>query len=157
MPTTRSSLRTLTPQATLTDLGDENPANIVKPRHLRTPSAADLEKGVVADLGDLPPEPEVLEAEAKEAADDAFCVGWDVDDPSNPQNWSRRRRWALTILSSTVSVILSCGSLDVWSLACGDADRACLAPSAAAPRGPYCRSRGGLRKDEQTAVQEDSD
>ena len=36
---------------------------------------------------------------------DEHKVGWDgPNDPANPQNWSLRRKWAITVLSTLLTV-----------------------------------------------------
>lgn len=42
---------------------------------------------------------------AKEDEKDPNEVGWDgPDDPENPQNWSKKKKWYLTVLLSTATV-----------------------------------------------------
>ena len=85
------------------DEPEKDPLSIAHSGHLR--SAGELEKGVVQKFGDLPDD-NLPTAEAIEENDAAFLVNWDEHDPENPMEWSKTKRWYLTMLTSTVSPLV---------------------------------------------------
>jgi len=55
-----------------------------------------------AEEGRLPiPSPSVsAEHDMKHPEKDSFLVTWDgKDDPENPKNWTKRQKWAATLVS----------------------------------------------------------
>ena len=53
----------------------------------------------------LPKEGDGLPPHKEVSSPDPDLVRWDgPDDPENPQNWSYRRKWAITILSVLMTV-----------------------------------------------------
>ena len=60
--------------------------------------------------GDDPQDPrpkqgDIIPPSKEVSSPDPDLVGWDgPDDPENPQNWSTRRKWAVTVLSVLMTV-----------------------------------------------------
>jgi hypothetical protein len=74
-------------------------------------AAVDLEKGVESRVGSARSEDGTLndhDAPAEEAATerDPDIVDWDgPDDPENPQNWTKGRKWGLISVLAAVTLV----------------------------------------------------
>lgn len=57
------------------------------------------------DIHEPPPKTRDYIARPSEAESDPDLVTWDgPDDPTNPQNWSNKYRWFLTVVCSVMTV-----------------------------------------------------
>lgn len=59
-------------------------------------------------IGDLPESPEEEKAELEKEAKDEFYVEWEEGDGENPLNWTKGRRWYVTLLAASCVCFFYC-------------------------------------------------
>ncbi|OQE09887.1 hypothetical protein PENVUL_c005G04071 [Penicillium vulpinum] len=88
---------------------DEGSATLQKQRSNASRSFKSLERSWSLNDGVSPGGPEIDDAAAPNE-DGVYTVGWEENDPMNPRNMSKARRWLIVIIISMGSLCVTCAS-----------------------------------------------